>query len=83
MKTASKLCAMTTILVLATGSAFAENPGMKSPPFYPSMTQGTPHSITFAFRQAPRTGRQADRAQASHSVVQMGERGQNSPYSNG
>jgi hypothetical protein len=82
MKTTSKALAVAAISLLATASAFAQNPGMKSPPFYPSMTQGTPNSPVFASHQAAGNDQQADRARTSHSVVQMGERNRNSPYSN-
>ena len=82
MKTTSKAFAVAAITLLATGSAFAQNPGMKSPPFYPSMTQGAPHGPAFVSRQAAGNSQQADRALTSHSVLQMGERTHNTPYSN-
>lgn len=94
MKIYSKLFAGSAMLFLASGAtAFAQNPGMKSPPFYPSMIQGTPANQSFAFNHtadhAPFTNpvpaaenvREADNARSDHSVVQAGQRNQSSPYS--
>lgn len=89
------IAASATLLLASTAVAFAQNPGMKSPPFYPSMIQGTPQNQSFAFRhtanhaefanrvQRPGNEQEADSVQDSHSMVQMGERNQNSPYSRG